>query len=124
MEFQQHQNFKVHFWMALGTLLGAASPAAEPPKAPVPKSPYIAVVYRYADARLERGRDIYGPQETGLFLSALDRNTAAVLKSRPSAPEGVSEQSRVGEKDGPLTGANPQHDQNFLRLLYTLSELS
>ena len=29
---------------------------AEIPKAPVPKSPYIAVVYRYADTMLEKGR--------------------------------------------------------------------
>lgn len=50
--------------------------AFEVPKAPVPKSPYLPVVYRYADAMLERGK------------------------------------------------INPEQDQNFLRLLYTLSELS
>jgi hypothetical protein len=36
----------------------------------------------------------------------------------------VREAERVGAKDGALTGANPQHDENLLRLLYMLSELS
>lgn len=74
------------------------------PRVPVPKSPYIAVVYRYADTMLEKGRDTYGPQKTGLLLSALDRNTFAPLPNIPVA--------------------NPQHDENLLRLLYTLSELT
>jgi hypothetical protein len=98
--------------------------AAEIPKAPVPKSPYIAVVYRYADTMLEKGRDTYGPEKTGLFLSALDRTTLAPLTNRPNAPEGIRGGDRVGGTDGPLVGANPQHDENLLRLLYLLSELT
>src|SRR5262245_26483082 len=98
--------------------------AAEIPKAPVPKSPYIAVVYRYADTMLEKGRDTYGPQSTGLLLSVLDRTTLALLTNRPTAPMGVLEADRVGAKDGPLIGANLQHDENLLRLLYVLSDLS
>ena len=106
--------------------LGAAGRGlgAEVPKAPVPPSPFLPVVYRYADAMLERGRDTYGPQKTGLFLSALDRATLGPLTNRPVAPSGVREGDRVGIKDGPLVGANLQHDENLLRLLYTLSELS
>jgi hypothetical protein len=100
------------------------APAAEVSKAPVPKSPYIAVVYRYADTLLEKGRDTYGPQKTGLFLSALDRATLTPLTNRPPAPEGVRELDRVGASDGPLVGANLQHDENLLRLLYFLSELT
>src|SRR6185503_6442012 len=34
----------IQYLLLLGTAIG--TPAAEPPKAPVPKSPYIAVVYR------------------------------------------------------------------------------
>jgi hypothetical protein len=98
--------------------------AADVPKAPVPQSPYIAVVYRYADAMLEKGRDTYGPQKTSLFLSALDRVSMSPLTNRPTPPTGVREGDRVGAKGAALTGANPQHDENFLRLLYTLSELS
>ena len=90
----------------------------------MPKSPYIAVVYRYADTMLEKGRDTYGPQKTGLFLSALDRATLAPLTNRPAAPAGVRESDRAGAKDGPLIGANPQHDENLLRLLHLVSDLT
>jgi hypothetical protein len=90
-------------------LFGIAVPAitADVLKVPVPSSPYLPVIYRFADAMIERGRDVYGPEKTGLFLSALDRGTMGLLTNAPSAP-----------------AANPQHHQNFLRLLYTLSELS
>jgi hypothetical protein len=98
--------------------------AAEIPKAAVPSSPYIGVVYRYADAMIERGRDTYGPQKTGLFLSALDRSTMSPLTNRPAAPEGIRESERVSPDGAPLAGANPYHDENLLRLLYMLSELS
>lgn len=96
----------------------------ESPKAPVPSSPYLGIVYRYADAMLEKGRDAYGPHKSGLFLSALDRARLAPLAERPPAPAGVRESDRVGAKGGALVGANPHHDQNLLRLLDTLSELS
>jgi hypothetical protein len=102
----------------------ASVSAVEPPKAPVPSSPFMPVIYRYADTMIERGRDTYGPMKTGLFLSALDRSTLAPLTNRPPAPHGIRESDRVGSKDGPLVGANVHHDQNLLRLLYTLSELS
>jgi hypothetical protein len=105
-----------------GVILSAS--AAELPKAAVPKSPYIAVVYRYADTMLEKGRDTYGPEKTGLFLSALDRATLAPLTNRPAAPMGVREGDRVGRRDGPLVGVNPQHDENLLRLLYLVSDLT
>ena len=102
----------------------ASLSAAEPPKAPVPSSPFMPVIYRYADTMIERGRDTYGPVKTGLFLSALDRSTLTPLTNRPPTPHGIRESDRVGSKDGPLVGANVHHDQNLLRLLYTLSELS
>jgi hypothetical protein len=111
----------------LALLLGLAASsagAAEIPKAAVPSSPYIGVVYRYADAMIERGRDTYGPQKTGLFLSALDRATMSPLTNRPVAPDGIRKSGRVSPEGGPLAGANPYHDGNLLRLLYMLSELS
>jgi hypothetical protein len=107
----------------LVTALASLS-AAEPPKAPVPSSPFLPVIYRYADTMIERGRDTQGPIKTGLFLSALDRSALALLTNRPPAPHGIREGDRVGSKEGPLVGANVHHDQNLLRLLYTLSELS
>src|SRR5262245_52285069 len=69
---------------------------AAPPAAPVPKSPSLPLIYRYADTLLERGRDT-----NGVFLGALDRHT---FESRPATT--FCDQ------------------QNLLRLLYTLSELS
>ncbi len=116
------------FASAVAFLVCALVSAQEIPKAPVPPSPFLAVVYRFADALIAKGRDTYGPEKTGLFLSALDRAALAPLATRPPAPEGVREGDRAGEggkeKAGPLIGANLQHDENLLRVLYTLSELS
>ena len=97
---------------------------AEVPKAPVPSSPFIRVVYGFADAMLKNGRASSGSQKAGPFLSALDRNTLSALTNRPSAPEGVSLRDRVGSETGSLLGVNPHHDENLLRLLSTLSDLS
>ncbi|HKX63584.1 MAG TPA: hypothetical protein VJS65_17130 [Verrucomicrobiae bacterium] len=88
-------------WVALLVSLPAAF-AADPPKAPVPKSPYIAVVYRYADTLLEKGRD-----NSGSFFSAIDRTTLTALTN-----------------DAASGSINPQHDENLLRLLYFLTELT
>src|SRR5437867_1308348 len=112
--------------IACASFLAIASEfaGAEVPKVPVPNSPYLAVIYRFADAMLESGRDNYGPQKSGLFLSALDRNARTPLTNQPPAPAGIRAGDRVGGRSGPLIGANPQHDENLLRVLYTLSELS
>src|SRR6476646_505952 len=84
----------------------ASLSAAEPPKAPVPSSPFMPVIYRYADTMIERGRNTQGPMKSGLFLSALDRSTLAPLTNRPPAPHGIRESDRVASKDGPLVGAS------------------
>lgn len=85
---------------------------------------FLAVVQRYADAMIEQGRDTYGPHKSLLFLSALDRHKMQPLTTRPASPGGV----RRGDRSGPgwthLTGANPHLDQNLLRLLYTLTEIT
>ena len=112
----------LRFFTVFGMM--SAGWAAEYPKAPVPPSPYMPLIYRCADTMLEHGRDVYGPQKTGLFLSALDRKNLAPLTNRPAAPTGIRESDRVAMREGALTGANPQHDENLLRVLYTLSELS
>jgi hypothetical protein len=85
---------------------------------------FLRVVRRYADTMLERGRDTYGPQKSGLFLSALDRLTLAPLKVRPAAPGGIRRGDRPGRAWSAMNGANPQLDQNFLRVLYTLTEIT
>ena len=90
----------------------------------IPHSPFAKAFYDYANAMLEHGRDTYGPQKTGLFLSALDRKTLGPLKIRPKAPAGIREGDRPGEPGQPLVGANLHLDQNLLRLLYFLKGLS
>ncbi len=90
----------------------------------IPRSPFATVCYGYANTMLEHGRDTYGPQKTGLFLSALDRKTLSPLKVRPKAPAGIREGDRPGEPGQPLVGANLHLDQNLLRLLYFLKGMS
>jgi len=90
----------------------------------IPVSPFANVVYGYVNAMLDHGRDAYGPQKSGLFLSALDRKTLAPLTTCPPAPAGVPSVGCAGPRGGPLVGANPQTDQNLLRLLYFLKGLS
>jgi hypothetical protein len=84
----------------------------------------LAVVRRYSDAMIERGRDAYGPVKTGLFLSALDRTTLAPLAVRPAAPAGIRRGDRPGRAWSAMNGANPQLDQNLLRVLHVLGEVT
>lgn len=88
------------------------------------KHDLLKVVRRYADTMIEKGRDTYGPEKSLLLLSALDRRKPAPLTTCPAAPTGVRDMDRVGQENGPLVGANPSHDQNLLRLLYALSEIT
>lgn len=88
------------------------------------KSSLLDVVRRYADAMIEHGRDTYGPQKSGLLLSALDRRTLKPLELRPEPPGGVRRGDRTGLAWRRLTGSNPHLDQNLLRVLYSLSEIT
>jgi len=87
-------------------------------------SSFVDVVRRYADTMIERGRDSYGPKKSGLLLSALDRMTLGPLSVRPAPPGGIRREDRPGRPWAALTGANPQLDQNLLRVLYTLSDIT
>ena len=88
------------------------------------KPSFPDVVRRYADAMLKHGRDTYGEQKSGLLLSALDRTTLKPLIVRPTPPGGIRRADRAGLPWRRLVGANPQLDQNLLRILYTLSEIT
>jgi len=88
------------------------------------KSSFLDVVLRYADAMIEHGRDIYGEKKSGLFLSALDRLRLKPLIIRPEPPGGIRRGDRAGLPWLKLVGANPQTDQNLLRVLYTLSKIT
>jgi hypothetical protein len=104
-------------------LLAAVSQDARAAAADNPAT-FLDVVRRYADTMIERGRDTYGPQKTGLLLSALDRMTLSPLAARPAAPLGLRREDRVGRPWETLIGANPQLDENLLRVFYTLSEIT
>jgi hypothetical protein len=86
--------------------------------------PYLGVVRRYADTMIEKARDTYGPEKSGLFLSAFDRTTMKPLTTRPAPPGGVRREDRSGPAWEALTGANPHLDENFLRVLYLLTEIT
>jgi len=94
------------------------------PVAAVTPTNFLEVVCRYADTMIERGRDTYGSQKTGLLLSALDRRTLAPLKVRPAPPGGIRRGDRPGRPWVEMNGANPMLDQNLLRVFYTLSEIT
>lgn len=84
----------------------------------------LTVVRGYADAMIAHGRDAYGPQKSGLLLSALDRTTLTPLKVRPAPPGGIRRGDRPGRAWVEMNGANPMLDQNLLRVFYTLSEIT
>jgi hypothetical protein len=73
---------------------------------------------------IEKGRDTYGPQKSGLLLSALDRTTLAPLQVRPAPPGGIRRGDRPGRPWVEMNGANPMLDQNLLRVFYTLTEIT
>src|SRR5688500_8672682 len=85
---------------------------------------FLEVVRTYADTMIEHGRDKYGPEKSGLMLSALDRSTLTPLTVRPAPPGGIRRGDRPGRPWSAMNGANPQQDQNLLRVLYTLGELT
>lgn len=85
---------------------------------------FLEVVRRYADTMIERGRDTYGPQKSGLLLSALDRTTLGLLQVRPAPPGGIRRGDRPGRPWVEMNGANPMLDQNLLRVFYTLTEIT
>ena len=107
-----------------GTALAADPAPGSPNSSPVNDDALLGVVRRYADTMIDRGRDTYGPQKSGLLLSAMDRQTLAPLIVRPEPPGGIRRGDRSGRPWSALTGANPHLDENLLRILYVLSEIT
>jgi hypothetical protein len=104
-------------------MLTGLAVATVPANLPATNS-FLRVVRGYADAMIEQGRDNYGPQKSGLLLSALDRATLSPLTVRPAAPGGIRRGDRPGRAWTAMNGANPQLDQNLLRILYTLTDIT
>jgi len=85
---------------------------------------YLDVVRRYADTLLDKCRDTYGPIQSGLILSGFDRTAMKPLTTRPAPSAGIRRGDRSGPAWAPMTGANPQLDENLLRVLYLLTEIT
>jgi hypothetical protein len=103
-------------FLALSALMCRAAPA--------PPANFLDVVRRYADTMIEIGRDTYGPQKSGLLLSALDRMTLKPLTVRPAPPAGIRRGDRPGRAWSAMNGSNPQIDENLLRVLIALGEIT
>ena len=69
--------------------LGPATPVCRAAES----TPYLDAVQRYVDTMIEKGRDTYGSQKSGLLLSAIDRLTLKPLTTRPASPSGVRRSS-------------------------------
>lgn len=80
---------------------------------------YMALVRAYADAMIERGRDVYGKEHSPLYAAALDRKTM-----RLGSRESFGSIPGVREDDRSLGGANPQDDEPLIAILYELAALT
>lgn len=80
---------------------------------------YLSVVQRFAEAMIEHGCDKYGPMQTAMFMSVLDRKTLSPPAKLPKAPGGIRQGDRCD-----CYGSNLQHQFNFFRCLEILSELT
>jgi hypothetical protein len=108
---------KTPFVLQLGLVMAIAGAQGAPTN-------LLEVVRRYADTMIEKGRDTYGPQKSGLLLSALDRTTLGLLQVRPAPPGGIRRGDRSGRAWVEMNGANPMLDQNLLRVFHLLSEIT
>jgi hypothetical protein len=108
----------------LGLLPGGSSLHGAEGTSPAQGSEYLKVVRQYADTMIDVARDTYGPEKSGLILSAFDRMAMKPLTTRAAAPAGVRRGDRSGIGWVSLTGVNPQLDQNLLRIFYALTEVT
>ncbi|HPM82498.1 MAG TPA: hypothetical protein PLF81_17460 [Candidatus Anammoximicrobium sp.] len=87
---------------------------------------YLKMVRDYADAMMEKGRDVYGAQHSPLFAEVLDRKTGRLLEGDPLQQVAGLPFDKWGIRphDRMIGGANPQHCQNLYQILYALSTLT
>jgi len=123
---QGHGGSGIHFYERdyIEDCINNTHPIVRVEKFETSKSSFLDLVRRYADAMIEHGRDTYGQKKSGLLLSALDRLRLKPLTVRPEPPGGIRRGDRAGLPWLKLVGANPQTDQNLLRVLYTLSNIT
>lgn len=83
------------------------------------QDPYLAVVRRATDTLLAEGVDHFGPQNTAMILSLLDRKSGKPLAKLPKAPAGVRGSDRCT-----LSGSNANIQQDLYRVLEEMSRLT
>jgi hypothetical protein len=81
------------------------------------KVDYLNLVRSYADAMIEYGRDVYGPDKTPLFAVALDRKNMKLI-------EKLEKTQGIRPVDRHLKCGNPMVDQNLYQILYALTEVT
>jgi hypothetical protein len=86
---------------------------------------YLAIVKAYADAMINRGRDVYGKEHSPLFAEELNRKTLQMLEGEPLLKARAIPYGEWGIRphDRMLGGGNPQHCLNLYQILYGLSEI-
>jgi hypothetical protein len=82
------------------------------------KVDYLNLVQSYADAMIEHGRDVYGPDKTPpLFAVALDRRNMKLIKK-------LKKTKGIRPVDRHLKCGNPMVDQNLYQILYALTVIT
>jgi hypothetical protein len=76
-----HPQFRTWFSLLLLALLPRPS-AADAPRTPE----YLAIVRSFADTLLSKGRDVYGPRKTALWLSVINVEDFSVPRSAKEVP--------------------------------------
>ncbi|WP_437203584.1 hypothetical protein [Planctomicrobium sp. SH664] len=82
-------------------------------------SALLEIVTNTSNALIDNGRDRWGPEQTAMIASVMDRKTLAPPSKLPSGSVGV----RNGDRTTPF-GSNVNMQQNFFRTFYLLSQVT
>ena len=80
---------------------------------------HLPVVRATIDALLTHGVDRWGPEETAMIISILDRKTLEPFKKLPKAAAGARESDRSN-----VYGSNANMQQNLYRTMFLLSDIT
>ena len=80
---------------------------------------YLRIVKDYADAMVSSGRDVYGPEQTPLFASTLNRRNLKI-----GSKEEFGDIDGVRNNDRSISGSNPLRDAELYEILYNLENIT
>jgi hypothetical protein len=91
---------------------------------------YVGIAEAYADFMIEHGRDVYGPKQTPLFVTGMDRHTGKMIsppfahvKRKPFMP-GWERDRELRGSDRNYGNADPLDQLTLLKLMHRLSEVT